>query len=322
MTRTWKRIAVAIRDTDARSSAALGKVMEIARHGTTRVHVFHVYSPAAGLFQIFDPRTAELIARSSIEQHRKSLERLVRPLRRKGFDVETEVTWDYPPHEGMVRQVLKQDADLLVVDAHRHSRLARWFLTNTDWELIRHCPCPLWFVKSARFRPKPRILAAVDPFHAGARPARLDDGIVRVAGEVADHGGGKVALCHADTPPLPYIAAPAPAPVPWSPELARLHSQAVRKGIGQLARRHGLPSSAVHIETGDPATVLPRMARRLRGDVVVMGAVSRSGLDRLLIGSTAERVIDDLPCDVLFVKPHGFRAKVPRGKRQAGRAAA
>ena len=38
-------------------------------------------------------------------------------------------------------------------------------------------------------------------------------------------------------------------------------------------------------------------------DLVVMGAVSRSGLKRLALGSTAERVLDFLPCDVLVVKP-------------------
>jgi universal stress protein E len=54
------------------------------------------------------------------------------------------------------------------------------------------------------------------------------------------------------------------------------------------------------------------MARRLRADVVVMGAVSRRGLARLLIGNTAEQALDELPCDVLVVKPRGFRTTVPR----------
>jgi universal stress protein E len=40
---------------------------------------------------------------------------------------------------------------------------------------------------------------------------------------------------------------------------------------------------------------------------MVMGAVSRSGLDRIFLGSTAERVLDRLPCDLLIVKPKGFQ---------------
>ena len=44
------------------------------------------------------------------------------------------------------------------------------------------------------------------------------------------------------------------------------------------------------------------IAQSLPADLVVMGAVSRSGLQRLFIGSTAEEVLDRLPCDVLIVK--------------------
>jgi len=43
-----------------------------------------------------------------------------------------------------------------------------------------------------------------------------------------------------------------------------------------------------------------------------MGAVSRSALARLLIGNTAERVLDKLSCDVLIVKPRGFTATLTR----------
>lgn len=43
-----------------------------------------------------------------------------------------------------------------------------------------------------------------------------------------------------------------------------------------------------------------------------MGAVSRSALTRLFIGHTAERVIDTLACDVLIVKPAGFKSRVKR----------
>ena len=56
----------------------------------------------------------------------------------------------------------------------------------------------------------------------------------------------------------------------------------------------------------------------MRAQLVVMGAVSRSGLKRVFIGNTAERVLHDLPCDVLVVKPPRFKARVikrPRGMR-------
>ena len=48
-----------------------------------------------------------------------------------------------------------------------------------------------------------------------------------------------------------------------------------------------------------------------------MGALARSGLKRLLIGNTAERVMDHLPCDLLVIKPKGFRSPVLRRRRGA-----
>jgi universal stress protein E len=48
-----------------------------------------------------------------------------------------------------------------------------------------------------------------------------------------------------------------------------------------------------------------------------MGAVSRTGFRRLLIGNTAERMLDDLRCDVLVVKPSKFHSRVARASRGA-----
>ncbi len=319
MSKTWKRIVVAIGDPEGRRSWALRKGAEIARRSGARLHIFHAYAPTPGLTSTFDPRTAESIIRGALARHRMRLEDLARPLRRRGIDVRTEVVWDSPPHEAIVRYALKQEADLLVADSHRHTRLARWFLTNTDWELIRHCPCPLWFAKSPTLRPKIKVLAAVDPFYASARPARLDDRILQAARQVARLFGGRMAMCHTYVPPVSYGTGGAvgqlPVPIPLPPDQLRRYGATVGKAVNQLAQRYDIPTAARFVEKGDPVSVLPRLTRRLSSSVLVMGAVSRSALNRLLIGSTAERVIDDVTCDVLIVKPDSFRAAVPRKTR-------
>ncbi len=44
-------------------------------------------------------------------------------------------------------------------------------------------------------------------------------------------------------------------------------------------------------------------ARAQGTDLVVMGALARSALKRRVVGSTAEKVLDHLPCDILIVRP-------------------
>jgi hypothetical protein len=63
---------------------------------------------------------------------------------------------------------------------------------------------------------------------------------------------------------------------------------------------------------GNPPETLALIAKKHRAGVIVMGAVSRSALTRFFIGNTAERVIDDVQCDVLVVKSPDFRTAVTR----------
>jgi nucleotide-binding universal stress UspA family protein len=53
---------------------------------------------------------------------------------------------------------------------------------------------------------------------------------------------------------------------------------------------------------GDPATEIVRYAGEAGFDLIVMGTHGRTGLDRLLMGSVAEKVLRDAPCSVLVVK--------------------
>jgi universal stress protein E len=56
--------------------------------------------------------------------------------------------------------------------------------------------------------------------------------------------------------------------------------------------------------------VIRKLARRQRAGIVVMGAISRSGLARLVVGNVAEQVLDSLACDVLVLKPADFKPRV------------
>jgi universal stress protein E len=64
-----------------------------------------------------------------------------------------------------------------------------------------------------------------------------------------------------------------------------------------------------------PIEGIPAAAHQTGCAIVVMGAVSRSGLKRFFIGNTAERVLDALKCDVLVVKPARFASHVARARR-------
>jgi nucleotide-binding universal stress UspA family protein len=60
---------------------------------------------------------------------------------------------------------------------------------------------------------------------------------------------------------------------------------------------------------GDPAAEIVRFAQDMNMDLIVMGTHGRTGLERMLMGSVAEKVMRDAKCSVLVVKlPRGVPA--------------
>src|SRR5262245_52419983 len=71
-----------------------------------------------------------------------------------------------------------------------------------------------------------------------------------------------------------------------------------------------IPVSHILLE-GDPATEIVRFAQDAGMDLIVMGTHGRTGLERLLMGSVAEKVMRESPCSVLVVKlPKALTAPV------------
>jgi nucleotide-binding universal stress UspA family protein len=84
--------------------------------------------------------------------------------------------------------------------------------------------------------------------------------------------------------------------------------------LGQLEQvRPANPGIAVHhvLLEGDPAGEIARFAADAGIDVIVIGTHGRTGVDRLVMGSVAERVMREAPCSVLVVKlPKGAGSAV------------
>ncbi len=71
--------------------------------------------------------------------------------------------------------------------------------------------------------------------------------------------------------------------------------------LDRLARRMGIRSRRAAVKTGNAAEEIFRFADEIGADLIVIGARGHSKLDRLLIGTTAERVVRHARCPVLVV---------------------
>jgi universal stress protein E len=242
---------------------------------------------------IYEPLRARVV-----NERREGVEALAKMLAAKARDVSGKAVWDYPLDEAVARHAREERADLVVIapDAPEHG------LSHSEWRVVSTCPAPVLVVRRAARAKYARVAAAVDPFHAHAKPADLDEAILASARELAMQSGATVTAVHYYMPvELPGSHAP-------GLKSADASVSARRAALEELVEKAGLPRSAARLESGAPPHVaLQRLAERGEADLIVLGALARGRLRDWLIGSTAERVLHRGGADVLAVKPAQVR---------------
>jgi universal stress protein E len=313
-----RRILIAIKDYEAKTTPALVKGAQLARALGARIELFHglsapLYVDGYGSFSVELPHVERTMRARIIAK----LEKMADSLRRDGIKVTVAAEWDFPVYEAVVRRANQIQADLIVADQHAGKHRVAGLLHLTDWELLRLSPVPVLLVKTPGSYRHPVVLAAVDPGHTFSKPAKLDQRILKASSTIASALRGTQHVLHAYAP-FPFTADP--QTMINQETVDRLQADATaaaQTALDRELRKTRIPRSQRHIVGRHPADAIAQTAKEIHSAIVVMGAVSRSGLRRLFIGNTAERVLDLLSCDVLIVKPVHFANRVPRGRRGA-----
>jgi len=175
--------------------------------------------------------------------------------------------------------IAEMDASILVLGGKHHSRLGRWLGGSTVQNMVRRVNVPL-LVTAGELRARPRVLVAVDQSYA-APPT------VRQAVAFAQLLGSPLRALHVIDP------APAIAELPrdWSREI-------VERDIWPIIP---LVDEAKVMREGVPFDTIVSEATAWKADVIVVGSHGKGWVDRLLIGSVTEDLLNNLPCAVLVV---------------------
>jgi universal stress protein A len=142
----------------------------------------------------------------------------------------------------------------------------------------------------------PQILSPVD-FSDESRLALL------AAAELARDSQASLRIIHVDERPLwirkPYISSPGDVGVEAHRETAAKLAEWT-----ELARQRGAENVTSSMLEGVPWERIVAVAREdLAVRWIVLGAHGRTGIQRVLLGSVAERVVRHAPCSVVIVRP-------------------
>ncbi|MCL4849509.1 MAG: universal stress protein [Acidobacteria bacterium] len=212
------------------------------------------------------------------------------------------------PGTVLVQEVLRSNHDLLMRSHARDTTsIGPRPFGAVDMELLRRCPCPVFLVRHGHVDPHPQIVAAVNASTEEAAERALNVKIVELALLIAEHEGGVPILLQAWTPFAELLVRShgADADVAAYVEDVRQRTAADLRQLAQSFGDRLVGVQLVH-RRGEPEAAISEFVVGHGVDLVVMGTVARGGIAGLLIGNTTERVLRQLPCSVLAVKPEGF----------------
>jgi universal stress protein E len=175
-------------------------------------------------------------------------------------------------------------------------------VTAVDRRILRSCTAPLLLVhpRDAQIR---RVVAAVDPVRSDTSQVGLNERILGAALGLSlqcDAQPRVVAVFAglSAAPPVVSLTDDAMFAAAWGSTRESLQEKFI-----DLTGKHGVAVHQRYFLTGDAATLLTSFAVDHAADVLVIGASQRGVLERLTVGSTAERIVECAPCDVLVVRP-------------------
>lgn len=282
-----KRILVAT-DFSERSDRALRRATLLARQSGAALTIVH------GLDDDRSPRI--------VERERREMESLLRELIATLRNVDgMDSSWRLvlgEPSQAILQAAKDENPDLLVLGPHRRRIFRDIFVGTTVERTIRGAHCPVLMANAAPLGPYRHVLLSTD-LSEGSRDAMANFLSLKLTKE------SRQSVLHVFDAPMLRLA--------MSHEIADEEREAyledqrsiARLELGKFLAASGMPSAQVVLrhDATNPHHEILAAADQARADLIVMATHSKRGLERLLLGSTTERVLRDSEIDVLAIPP-------------------
>ena len=302
---------------------ALQRAVELAENNQASLTVVNVMARDTAGIGMPDggPISADLQA-ARMKAHTQAVENLLEPFR-KQIEIEIKILSGTPFLE-IVREVLRNEYDLVIKTPETQDWLDQLFGSD-DMHLLRKCPCPVWLTKPGSPKSYRRILAAVDIddiYPEEEQPHNtLNHQIIELASSLSLSNFSELHIVHVweaiseSTLRSPFVNTPEKEIVAYMYKVKQHHATSLDALINDVTSRLGADAldylkPEKHLIKGWARKEIPAFAKSIEADLIVMGTVGRTGIPGLIMGNTAETILNHIDCSVLAIKPPGFETPV------------
>lgn len=232
------------------------------------------------------------IVQTMTDDAQRALENAVGEARKLGAQRVTSKMLNGLPWQQIVEAAQREPGGgLIVIGTHGRTGLSRVLMGSVAELVVRHAPCPVLTVRPGN-EPTPytHVLCPVDL----SKPAR---DAMSLATELVKPGSAGITLVHVLELPVSYAGE---LPIPdFHRDLDARSAALLDRWTAELKAKVSVPVTQL-TRIGRPgAQILALLDDDRTFDLVVMGSHGHTGLERMLLGSVAEKVVRHARCPVL-----------------------
>ena len=245
------------------------------------------------------------------------LERYADQIRKAGIEVGSAVTLEGPTVSSLVEYVHDACIDLVVMATHGRGGIERAWLGSVADQLIRNLHVPVLLVRppehgTSTAKGQGQILVPVD--ESALAEESLDPAV-----KMAGLWDSEISLIQVVPPVALAQDAMLPVSSAYDEELTGLRrdeAQAYVERVAAKIRERGLRASGVAIVGVRVADSILSVAHPEQVSLIVLATHGRGGLQRLALGSVADKLVRGADVPVLVYRPTGARPKTPTTRRR------
>ncbi len=243
-------------------------------------------------FEAFAPELAEKAAIKT----REHLEAVRAMAAKEGVECEIIAHRGQEPYQFIVDEAAKKQSDIIVMGRKSKTVLQRLMMGSVTAKVIGYAPCNILVVPDKAAVEYKKILVATDG-------SKYSETASRQAVMIARRCGASIiaiSVIPSETgSPLDIVHSEMQRDIIADKELKAAESSIIK--VREIAEKEGLSVEGL-IMSGGPYEAITASAKENNIDLIVVGSHGKTGLERLIMGSVAERVIMLSPCAVLVVK--------------------
>ena len=273
------------------SEGAVGEAIKLAKKCSNRLTAISVIETNPEL-EAIAPQVTEKAEKSA----REHLEAVQARAKKEGVECNIIIRTGEDSYKYIVDEAVKNKITMIVMGRRGRSGLKRLMIGSVTTRVIGHAPCNVLVVPKAAKLEFRNILVATDGSNYSAVAATEAIGLAKQ---------NNSALTVISVIPSELVT---PMDIDFTvnqrefiAEKEMHEAEKNAKAVKEAAEKEGVFVKA-YILSGKPADAIIETAREKKADLIVLGSHGRTGLEKLLMGSVAERVIVLAACPVMVVK--------------------